>query len=189
MKVEVIYSAAYATCGLLAFTASRVPRTADMAGTAPFWLRLAAVAAVFAVLRYVGAQATMSAAVRDFGHFTRLSDWARPGPYLMLLAAAALGSAVVGLLFFRRRTLHPSVVSAAIATVLLVLLATAHSVSLHMTGVYLQANVGGITVSRLIESTLLLMFAASALWFVTTARSRQASLYEQKYAVQNTMTN
>ena len=71
----------------------------------------------FAILRLLDAQMAMSGAVRDFGHSAGLSDWKRPGPYLMLVAIAMFGLALAGLFLFRLRTLHRSVNIAALAMV------------------------------------------------------------------------
>lgn len=120
------------------------------------------------MLRYIGAQLAVSSVVRDVGHSGGLIGLARPGPILMLLAAGALGIALAGLLVFRLRTVHTSVVAAAIAIIGLILLAIAHSVSLYWTGLYLQAEVGTLTVSRILEAVLLLTLAASGLWFMVT---------------------
>ena len=55
-RAEYVYSAAYAVCALIALRASR--KRADFAtvGTAPFWLRIAIICALFALLRFFGAQ-------------------------------------------------------------------------------------------------------------------------------------
>jgi hypothetical protein len=116
----------------------------------------------------------VSAAVRDFSHSAGLTDWARPGPYLMLGAMIAFGAAVVGLLLFRARTLHSSVKGAAIAIILLALLAVGHSLSLYSFGFYLEAKVGPLTISRIIEAVLLLALALSEAWYISDAR-RSAS--------------
>ena len=139
------------------------------AGTAPFWLRIAIVCGLFALLRAFDAQMAVSAAVRDFSHSVGLTDWERPGPYIMIVAFLAFGAAIAGLFLFRLRTLHRSVPVAAFAIIVLALLAVAHSASLHFTGVVLQAMVGPLTVSRIIESILLLILGYSAIWFIRDA--------------------
>lgn len=133
------------------------------------------------MLRYIGAQLAVSSVVRDVGHSNALVGLPRPGPILMLLAAGSLGIALAGLLFFRLRTVHTSVIAAAIAIIGLISLAIAHSVSLYWTGVYLQAEVATLTVSRIIETVLLVTLAASGLWFMVTrdsARTRQPATGE-----------
>jgi hypothetical protein len=111
----------------------------------------------------------VSAAVRDFSHSAGLTDWKRPGPYIMVVAVLAFGAAIVGLFVFRFRTLHRSVPVAAIAIIVLALLAVAHSASLYLTGVVLQAMIGPLTVSRIIEAILLLILGYSAIWFIRDA--------------------
>lgn len=140
------------------------------AGTASFWLRIAVVCGLFALLRYFDAHMTVSATFRDLGQHHGLPFWERPGSYAMLAAIAASGLAVAGLLFFRPQSLHRSVQLAAMAVVLLILLAVAHSVSLYWTGVYLEATVGTVTISRIIETSLLALIAAAGLWFTYDAK-------------------
>lgn len=113
----------------------------------------------------------VSAAVRDFSHSAGLTDWKRPGPYIMIVAFIAFGTAIAGLFLFRFRTLHRSVPLAAIAIIVLTLLAVAHSASLHFTSVVLQAMVGPLTVSRIVEVILLLILGYSAIWFIRDART------------------
>ena len=165
-KAELIYAAAYAVCALIAFKASRMRSDPATAATAPFWLRIAIVCAAFALLRAFDAQMAVSAAVRDFSHSAGLTDWKRPGPYIMLAALAAFGAAIVGLFLFRLRTLHRSVPLAAFAIIVLALLAVAHSVSLYVTAAVLQAPLGPLTVSRIVEALLLLTLGYSAIWFI-----------------------
>ena len=88
----------------------------------------------------------------------------------MLLAIAAFGIALAGLYFFRLRALHRSMNIAALAIGLLVLLAIAHSLALNITGALLQAQVGPFTVSRIIESVLLVALALSGFWFIADAK-------------------
>ena len=166
MRAENIFAAAYLVCAIIAFAASRRRTSSAAAATAPFWLRIAVICAVFAILRFVDAQMTVSGAIRDFGHSAGLRDWKRPGPYLMLLAIFIFGFALAGLFLLRRRALHPSIKLAAVAIVMLALLAIAHSLSLHVTAVFLQAQVGPLTVSRIIEAPLLLLLALSGAWFL-----------------------
>jgi hypothetical protein len=155
-------------CAVLAFTAWRT-----RAPSAPIWARIAIVCAVFAVLRYFDTQMAVSGAVRDFSMTsTGHADWKRPGPFLMLIAIAVLGAAAVGLLLFQGRRLDPSVKGAAIAIVLLILLAIAHSLALYFVADVLQAPVGPLTVSRIIEILLLLALALFAVSFIRTAKSR-----------------
>ena len=139
------------------------------AGTAPFWLRIAIVCGLFALLRAFDAQMAVSAAVRDFSHSAGLTDWKRPGPYIMIAALVAFGAAIAGLFLFRFRSLHRSVPLGAFAIVVLALLAVAHSASLHFTSVVLQAMIGPLTVSRIIEAALLLLLGYSAIWFIRDA--------------------
>ena len=156
------------------------------AGTAPFWLRIAIVCGLFALLRAFDAQMAVSAAVRDFSHSAGLTDWKRPGPYIMIAALVALGAAIVGLFLFRFRTLHRSVPLGAFAIIVLALLAVAHSASLHFTSVVLQAEIGPLTVSRIIEAALLLLLGYSAIWFIRDAgRPEQISGADRGLPSQN----
>ena len=170
MRAEDLFASAYLLCALIALAASRTRPTAVAAASAPFWLRIAIICGLFAILRSVDAQMAMSRTVSDFGHSAGLTDWKRPGPYLMLLAIAAFGSALAGLYLFRLRSLHRSLNVAALSIVLLVLLAIAHSLALYVTGAFLQARVGPLTVSRVIESVLLLTLALSGVWFISDAK-------------------
>jgi hypothetical protein len=111
----------------------------------------------------------VSAAVRDFSHSAGLTDWKRPGPYIMIAALVAFGAAIAGLFLFRFRSLHRSVPLGAFAIIVLALLAVAHSASLHFTSVVLQAMIGPLTVSRIIEAALLLLLGYSAIWFIRDA--------------------
>lgn len=121
----------------------------------------------------------VSRAITDFSHSVGLTNWERPGPYLMIAAMIAFGAAVAGLLLFRGRTLHPSVRLAAIAIILLILLAVAQSVSLYLPLVVLQERIGPATVSRIIESLLLISLASSAAWFIRDARAPGAVRLER----------
>lgn len=170
-KPEFIYAAAYAVCAFMAFKASRTSPNAGQAAAGPFWLRIAVICGLFTLLRAFDAQMAVSAAVRDFSHSAGLTDWARPGPYIMLVALAAFTIAIAGLFLFRFRTLHRSVPLAALTIIALALLAVAHSASLHVTQTVLQAPVGPLTVSRVIEAVLLLVLGYSAIWYI---RDRKA---------------
>lgn len=170
LRAENLFAAAYLLCALIALAAVRTSRNSASPASAPFWLRIAIICGLFAILRFVDAQMTVSGAVSDFSHSAGLTDWKRPGPYLMLLAIAAFGLAVVGLYLFRLRDLHRSMNVAALAIGLLVLLAIAHSLSLYVTAAFLQAQAGPLTVSRIIESVLLLALALSGGWFIADAR-------------------
>jgi hypothetical protein len=88
----------------------------------------------------------------------------------MVTALVAVSAAVVGLLLFRGRTLHPAVRGAAIAIIMLVLLAVAQSASLYLPVVFLQETVGPATVSRIIEALLLVFLAACGVWFLGNAK-------------------
>lgn len=149
------------------------------ARTGPFWLRIAILCAVFAVLRSFDANIAVSAAIRDFSHSEGLRSWERPGPYLMVGAAIAFGAAVLGLLLFRGRSLHPAVRGAAIGVILLVLLAVAQSVSLYRPLLILQSMIGPLTVSRIIEILLLIILALCAVWFIRDPTSGEAVLLEE----------
>ena len=129
---------------------------------------------VFALLRAVDAQMAVSGAIRDFSHSAGLHNWARPGPYIMLLGLFAFGAAAAGLFLFGLRSLHRSVRWAAIAIALLILLAMAHSLSLYLAIVFLQTQVGPLTVSRIIEAILLAILGFSALWFIRDAQGGAA---------------
>ena len=170
MRAENFFSAAYLLCALIALAAFRTRSNSATAAAAPFWLRISIICGVFAVLRLVDAQMAVSGAVSDFSHSAGLTDWKRPGPYLMLLAIAVFGLALAGLFLFRLRALHRSMNIAALAIVLLVLLAIAHSLSLYVTTAFLQAQVGPSTVSRIIESALLIALALSGAWFIADAK-------------------
>lgn len=174
-KPELIFAAAYAVCAFLAFKASRTSLSSHNAA-GPFWLRIAIVCGLFTLLRAFDAQMAVSGIVRDFSHSAGLTDWERPGPYVMLLALAAFGVAIVGLFLFRFRTLHRSVPLAALSIIALAALAIAHSASLNVTQTVLQAPVGPLTVSRTIEAILLLVLGYSAIWYIRDAgHSTQAA--------------
>ena len=159
----------------MAFAASRARGSGVAARTGPFWLRIAILCALFAVLRSFDANIAVSRAIRAFSH----SAGIRPGPYLMVAAALAFGAAVAGLLLFRGRSLHPAVRGAAIAIIMLVLLALAQSVSLYRPIIILQAMVGPATVSRIIEATLLIILALCSIWFVRNPNGSEAVLLEE----------
>ena len=122
------------------------------------------------MLRFVGAQLAVNDAFSDLSRSAGLTDWERPGPYIMIAATLAFGAAAAGLFLFHLRRLHRSVLWAGFAIVLLVLLALAHSLSLYVPTVILQTGEGELTVSRLIEALLLLIVALSAVWFIRDAR-------------------
>jgi hypothetical protein len=165
-RPEIPYSAAYLLCALVALRASKSRATSAALATNPFWLRIAVICAVFAVLRFFDAQLAVSGAIRDFSRSAGLTDWERPGPYIMIAATLAFGAAAAGLFLFRLRSLHPSVLFAAATIVLLVLLALAHSLSLYLPIEILQTEVGPLTVSRIIEALFLATLAGCAFWFV-----------------------
>lgn len=177
-KIESIFAAAYLACAVIALFASRMRSTPITAAAARFWLRIAIVCGLFALLRYFDAHLAVSATFRDFGLSQGLPFWERPGSYVMIAAIALFGLAVVGLLFFRPRSLHRSVQVAAMAIVLLVLLAVAHSVSLYFTGVYLEETIGAITVSQIIEASLLTLIGLAGLWFINDAKGRSNARVE-----------
>ena len=81
----------------------------------------------------------------------------------MIGAILALGAAGAGLFVFRLRSLHRSVLWAAIAIVLLVLIALAHSLSLYVPNLILQAGAGPFTVSRFLEEQWAWGFGLAAL--------------------------
>jgi hypothetical protein len=151
-----------------------------MAEAAPFWLRIAIVCAVFALLRVVGAQLAVNDAFSDLYRSGGLTDWERPGPWIMIGATLALGGAAAGLILFRLRSLHRSVLWAAIALVLLVLIALAHSLSLYWPNRILQTGVGPLTVSRIVEALLLFTLALCALWFIRDAQGGGARVREAR---------
>ena len=93
---------------------------------------------LFAVLRSFDVNIAVSHAIRDFSH----AVGGRLGPYLMIAAVLAFGTAVAGLLLFRGRSLHPAVRGAALSIVLLVLLAAAQSASLYLPVLFLQTMIG-----------------------------------------------
>ena len=171
MRAEDIFAAAYLICAAIALAAAKSTPSSG----APFWLRIAIICGLFAILRFVDAQMAVSGAFRDLTREAQLTNWQRPGPYLMLLAIAAFGFALAGFFLFRRRTLHRSTETAALAIVLLVLLAIAHSLALYVTGDWLQLEVGPLTVSRILEAILLLLLASSGLWFIADAKRGSTS--------------
>jgi hypothetical protein len=136
------------------------------------------VCAAFALLRFFGAQLAVSEAFTDFSRSAGLTHWERPGPYIMIAAMLAFGVAVAGLFLFLLRSLHRSVVLAATAIIVLVLLALSHSLSLILPIRILQTHVGPLTVSRIIEAVLLLILAMSALWFIRDAQGDRAQVRE-----------
>ena len=85
-------------CAAIALAASRTRGSALVATTGPFWLRIGILCAVFALLRAFEANVAVSRAIRGFSHSTGLTDWKRPGPYLMIAALIAVGAAVAGLI-------------------------------------------------------------------------------------------
>ena len=95
----------------------------------------------------------------------------------MIAAMLAFGAAAAGLLLFGLRSLHRSVIIAAAAIVVLVLLALTHSLSLYFPIVLLQRDVGPLTVSRIIEALVLLTLAVSTFWFIRDAQ-RDTSIRE-----------
>jgi len=172
VRAETIFAAGYLICALIALVAWRTRPNAHAAATAPFWLRIAVICGVFTALRFFDAQIAVSKVVGDFNRSEHLYNWSRPGPYVMLLAMAVFGAAIAGLFIFKLRSLHGSVFAAALAIVLLILLAIAHSAALYFTWQKLQAPVGPLTVSRLIEAPLLLIVALSGLWFIAAPPGR-----------------
>lgn len=140
-------------------------------------MRIAIICAVFALLRFFGAQLAVNDAFTQFSRSSGLTDWERPGPYIMIVAILAFGVACAGLFFFRLRSLHRSVLWAAIAIVLLVLIALAHSLSLYYPNVILQTEAGPLTVSRFVEALLLFIVALSAFWFVRDTHGSGAPVH------------
>ena len=177
MRAEDVFAAAYLICALIAFAAVKTAPDSGNSLAAPFWLRIAIICGLFAILRFVGAQMAVSGVFRDLTRKEHLTNWQRPGPYLMLLAIVAFGLALAGFFLFRGRTLHRSTNIAALAIVLLVLLAIAHSLALYVTGNWLQLEVGPLTVSRILESFLLLVLASSGLWFIADAKRGSAHVF------------
>lgn len=173
-KAEAIFAAGYAGCAILAFMASRMQSNPGVASTAPFWLRIAILCAIFAVLRYFGVHMAVNEVVHEFSVSAGLTDWKRPGPYLMLGAMIAFGAAVAGLLLFRSRTLHGSVKGAAIAIILIALFAVGHSLSLYTFNYSLETKVGPLTISRIIEAIFLLYLAYCEIWYISDARKSAA---------------
>ena len=141
-RAEFVYSAAYAVCALIALRASRERADSATVGTGPFWLRIAIICALFALLRFFGAQLVVNDAFTQVSRSAGLTDWERPGPYIMIGAVLAFGLAGAGLFVFLLRSLHRSVLWAATAIALLVLLALAHSLSLYVPNVILQTQAG-----------------------------------------------
>jgi hypothetical protein len=173
-NAESVFAAAYLVCAVIALRASRMRTDPSLAAMAPFWLRIAFVCVVFAFLRYFNAHLLVSGLFHSLGQGHGVSFWRRPGSYAMMAAIAASGVALLGLFFFRPSALHRSVRLAATAIVLLILLVVAQSVSLYWTGVYLEASIGPVTVSRIIEALLVALIALSGLWFTNGARADRA---------------
>jgi hypothetical protein len=136
----------------------------------PFWVRIAVLCALFAVLRSFDANIAVSHAIRDFSH----AVGERLGPFLIIAVVLVFGAAMAGLLLFRGRSLHPAVRGAALSIVLLVLLAAAQSTALYLPVLFLQTMIGPATVSRIIESVLLIVLAGCGLWFVRETGSGAA---------------
>lgn len=174
MGAEYIFAFAYLVCAGIALQASRLGYAVREAAGAnkPFWNRIAIICGLFAVLRVAGAQRAVSSAFASFNHAEGLQHWERPGPYLMLAAIVACGVALAGLLVFRRRASHASIISAASAIVGLVLLALAHSLSLYLPIAVLQTEVGALTISRIVEVPLLAILGTSGLAFISHSRRR-----------------
>ena len=164
-------------CALIALRASRERANSAAVETAPFWLRIAVICALFALLRFVGAQMAVNDAFTQVSRSAGLTDWERPGPYIMIGAVLAFGVAGAGLFLFRLRDLHRSVLWAATAIALLVILALAHSLSLYWPNVILQTEAGPLTVSRFIEALLLFIVALSAFWFVWDTQRNGAPVH------------
>ena len=175
-RPEIAYAAAYAVCAVIALIASRARGNPATVETAPFWLRIAIVCAAFAVLRAVDAQIAVSDAFGSYYRSAGLTDWSRPGPYILIFVFLALAFAGAGLFLFRLRTLHRSVLGAAAAIASLIILALSHSLSLYYPIVILQTHVGPLTVSRIVEAILLVTLVWSARWFIrdSNAESNKA---------------
>ena len=170
MRAEDVFALAYLLCAAIAVVAIKTAPDSGPSSAAPFWLRIAIICGLFAILRFVDAHMAVSGAFRDLTRDAHLTNWQRPGPYLMVLAIAAFGLALAGFFLFRRHSLHRSTNTAALAIVFLVLLAIAHSLALYATGDWLQLEVGPLTVSRILEAFLLLLLASSGLWFIADAK-------------------
>jgi hypothetical protein len=140
------------------------------AGTGGFWLRIAIVCAVFAILRTFDANVVVQGAISSISAATHLHGWTRPGPYLMLAAMFVFGAAVLGLLLFSAQTLHRSVRAAALTMILIILLAVAQSATIYFAFFILQKKVGSVTISRIIEGILLLSLAGCTAWFIRDGR-------------------
>lgn len=172
MTPEDLFALGYVVCAAIAASAWRAAdhSSAGLEATKAFWLRITFISGVFAVLRVLGAHKAVSHAFTTFDHSEGLQSWERPGPYLMLAAIAAGAIALAGLLVFRRRASHSSIMMAASAIVGLVLLALAHSLSLYLPITVLQAQLGPLTVSRIVEIALLAALGVSGLKFIADAR-------------------
>lgn len=172
MGPQDLFALAYVVCASIAASAWRAAdhSAAGLEAAKPFWLRIVFISGVFAGLRVLGAHKAVNHAITNFDHSEGLQSWERPGPYLMLAAIAAGAMALAGLLVFRRRASHPSIMMAASAIVGLVLLALAHSLSLYLPITVLQAEVGPLTVSRIVEIALLTALGVSGLKFIADAR-------------------
>jgi hypothetical protein len=145
------------------------------AGTGGFWLRIAIVCAVFAILRSFDANILVEGVIHNITQASHLHGWTRPGPYLMLAAIFVFGAAVLGLLLFSAQTLHRSVRAAALTMIVIILLAVSQSASIYFAFFYLQQKVGSVTISRIIEAILLLGLAGCTAWFIRDARRGEVS--------------
>lgn len=173
MTVEFIFAAGYAASALVALYAHSVSREGKTQSVGGFWLRVAAVTAIFAALRLLNTHLHVADLMRDVSHTRTFQGGVRPGQIVMLSAVLALGLATAGLLLFKLRTLHRSVFIAAISLVFIILLAIAHSASLYLTGAVLQAEVGSLTLSRILEAAAITTLVASGFWYRGAARGRK----------------
>ena len=143
-KPKRVFAAAYAGCAILAFMASRVRSNPGVASTAPFWLRIAILCGIFAVLRFFGDwRSTRSSRVFRFRRPYRLETtgslfnaWSddrfrgggRRAAAFPVAFASWLGE------------------GAAIAIILIALFAVGHSLSLYTFNYSLETKVGPLTI-------------------------------------------
>lgn len=165
MAVETIFAIAYFVCALLALVAHVARGETGRRLIGSFWARVGLVTGVFAILRLVSAHIFVERAMRRVSHDGPFPSDFRPGQLVMLLVLILVAVPLVGLFLYSRRRLPKAVLVGASALGVLILLAVAHSASLYMTGQVLQAKIGPLTISRLVEAAALALLAASCLAF------------------------
>lgn len=170
MVVESVFAVGYVVCSATAILAHVADRSTATATAGNFWLRVASITALFAVLRYASLHVYLERAVRNAAHAEPFLNSLHPGQIAVLLTLVAFGLALGGLFLFKKK-LPKSVFIAAISLFVLIMLAIIHSASLYVTGAVLQAKIGPTTISRVIEATALFLLATSGLAFAKMSPS------------------